>query len=86
MCFKTTALDTLKLVHADVSYPCLAIETRENPGRQRFRVVDGKHRLHRMLDADPQCGSALFVVLSANDVKRSAAVALVPACSIRSGG
>ena len=33
----------------NTSYPCFVIETVDNPLQCRYRCIDGKHRIHRLL-------------------------------------
>jgi hypothetical protein len=48
VCCKVGRLDLQKFRGAEPErYPCIAVATSDNPAGRPYRVVDGKHRIHR---------------------------------------
>ena len=103
LCFKVGRLHLQKFRAAEPErYPCIAVATTDNPAGRRYRIVDGKHRLHRVVadhlaslrDSDPEQGrgvakelSCSCVVFTVADVLASGALVVVPPCVLpRNGG
>jgi hypothetical protein len=70
-------------------YPCIAVETRDNPAGRPYRVLDGKHRIHRVVaewlmqeQQQPQRQSeriyCSFIVFSVSEVVAAEALVLMP--------
>ena len=79
VCFKVGRLTSSKFRDADTTIPCIAVRGAQNPGGTEYRVVDGKHRLHKLAAAGVQ--SAAFYVLSVTQA--AAAVVLLPTCALQ---
>lgn len=59
-------LDALWQPDVDTSYPCFVIETFDNPLGCRYRCIDGKHRIHKLLASGAR--TILCHVLALEDV------------------
>jgi hypothetical protein len=100
LCFKVGRLHLQKFRAAEPErYPCIALATADNPAGRRYRIVDGKHRIHRVileairsgeLEQDPGVAQPLScscVVFTVADVLASGALVVVPPCILpRNGG
>ena len=103
LCFKVGRLRLEKFRAAQPErYPCIAVATTDNPAGRRYRIVDGKHRIHRTV-ADHLASirhselgqgqrvtrqlSCSCVVFTVADVLASGALVVVPPCVLpRNGG
>ena len=92
VCFKVGRLNMRKFRSAEPHrFPCFAVETRDNPAGRPFRVIDGKHRIHRLVadhlsqapaSATPGGPDGVvwgsFIVFSVAELVASCALVLVP--------
>ena len=92
VCFKVGRLNMRKFRSAEPHrFPCFAVETRDNPAGRPFRVIDGKHRIHRLVADHLSQASASatpggpdgvvwgsFIVFSVAELVASCALVLVP--------
>jgi hypothetical protein len=51
---------------AQTKFPCIVVEGMVNPYGCKYRMIDGKHRLEKMINAGET--SALFYVLQVSDL------------------
>ena len=49
VCVKTGIRSLERLRNADTRYPCLVLEGAENPSKRKYRMIDGKHRVHKLV-------------------------------------
>ena len=49
VCVKTGIRSIERLRHADTCYPCIVLESAENPAKRKYRMIDGKHRVHKLI-------------------------------------
>jgi len=47
VCVKVGVRSKTRLERADTKYPCIVAIDCENPARKMYRMIDGKHRVHR---------------------------------------
>ena len=65
-CFCCQERPALRYLHADIAYPGIIIEGAPNPYGNRYRMIDGKHRIMKMLNMGIK--SSQFYVLDCDEV------------------
>lgn len=91
VCCKVGRLNLQKFRSAQPDrYPCIAVETRDNPAGKPYRVLDGKHRIHRVVaewlmqeqqqprHQQPERIYCSFIVFSVSEVVAAEALVLMP--------
>ena len=46
ICIKVGIRSVDRLQRADPRYPCIVVSEVENPANRKYRMIDGKHRVH----------------------------------------
>lgn len=61
-------LDKHRLINADTKYPVILVDDMPNPYNSKYRMVDGRHRIRKLIDL----GSTTVVayILSFKDFRR----------------
>lgn len=49
VCVKKGIRNVERLRRADINYPCIVLKDAENPARRKYRMIDGKHRVHKLV-------------------------------------
>ena len=62
---KLSNFDCPRYINCDTSFPCIAAEGAPNPEGKKYRVCDGKHRIHKLKNEGESSG--LFYVLTADE-------------------
>ncbi len=65
-CYCCKETPALRYVHADITLPAIIIEGAPNPYGNRYRMIDGKHRIMKMLNMGIK--SSQFYVLDCDEV------------------
>lgn len=65
VCYREDVVSEDRVGACDITYPCIVAEGVANPGARAYRLLDGNHRMHRMLGERRRTG--LFHVLRYED-------------------
>jgi len=47
--FKDSIVSIARLAEADTAYPCIALVDAPNPSDRKYRLIDGNHRIHKLI-------------------------------------
>ena len=56
-----------RLAEADTSYPCMVLVDAPNPSGRKYRLIDGNHRIHRLIHEGQRVGR--FYVFELDEVR-----------------
>lgn len=67
VCYRHEVMSEDRLRECDTSHPCIVADGVGNPGDLRYRLLDGNHRIHKMIAENRR--SAPFCVLQLEDFR-----------------
>ena len=60
VCYREKVVSQERLRDCDTSYPCIVAENVYNPCGRKYRLIDGNHRIQKMIN-DGRSGGAFYV-------------------------